>query len=271
MENPDKSRILILPHSFLIKEYLKIAQDKEKLLDFYYKGLQVFDEITSHSEQNLGKFINENNKILSGRHAFIILQTKNAIDSFFIHHLALKNGLCNATVFNLRYCFETLIKNYFYLTRPVGEKDIERYKDCRFTDICNRLYGPLTLENNIKKLYEGLSIKSHAGIISSSPAFECSPDTYKDSLECGIFWLHGYFVFLLECFNQFISEEDRIKIHNFFWEFSKIFNNNSPSFIPDKDDIIPLLKFQNISLVNPDTLGEFKRDKQEYLDNSNSY
>ncbi len=267
MNEPEKSKIYILPHSLLMKEYSKIAKEEEKLLDFYYKNLELFDAIFSHSEQNLGKFINENQKSLSGRYAWIILQTKNAIDSFFIHHLALKNGLCNATIFNLRYCFETIIKNYFYLTRSVGEKDIEKYDKWNFTDICIKIYTPLTLENRIKKLYHGLSIKSHAGIESSSPSYECSPETYKDSLGTGIYLLHGHFVFLLECFNQFISEEDRTQIKNFLLEFANLLES-VPSFIPDKENIIPLLKFQNIFWVIEVNIDELKRDREEYLNNS---
>lgn len=268
MNEPDKSKIIIYPHSMLMKEYLKIAKQEEKNLDFYYKSVQAFDEIFTYSQQNLVVFINENNKVLCGRYAYIILQTKNAIDSFFIYHLALKNGLCNATVLNLRYCLETLTKNYFYLTRLVGEKDMLRYDKWNFTDIRSRLYIPITIETRFKPLYDNLSIKSHAGIKSSSPAFECSPDTYKDMLETGIYLLHAHFVFLLECFNQFISKENDIKIHNFFWEFDTLFNHEIPTFIPDKKEIIPLLKFQNINMVTPENVENLKRDKEEYLNNS---
>ncbi len=262
-----KDKTFIYPHSILIKEYLKIAQQEEKLLDFYYRSLQIFDGIASHSEQNLGIFVNENNKSLSGRYAYIILQTKNALDSFFIHYFALKNGLCNATVLNLRYCFETLLKGYFYITLPLGEKDLRRYHELKQWKIRKKLYTGL-LKKKINKLYKMLSVKSHTTIVSSFSAYECSPDTYKDSLETGLYLLHGYFVFFLECFNQFISEKFRKKIKSFFIEFAKVFDNISPTFIPNKEDITSFLKFQDIKMVNPTDVGKLKRDRAKYLNNS---
>lgn len=265
----DKSEgIIIYPHSLLMKEYLKIAQQEGRLLDFYFRSLQIFDEVFSKSEQGFGRFINGANKYLAGRYAYIILELKNSLDSFFAHYLILKNGLCDSSILHLRYFHESLTKNYFYLTRPIREKDMEKYNSWNFTDIRKRIYTEHTIETRFKPLYHALSTKSHAGIHSSSPTFECSPNSYKDSLETGIFFLHSYFVFLLECFNQFISQEDRIKIRNFFGEFSNAFPNEIPAFIPDKEDIIPFLKFQNIKMVNPIDVEKLKRNKQEYLDNS---
>ncbi len=264
----DKSKTIIWPHFLLIKKYLEIAQKEENLLNFYYKSLNSFDRILDNSKQNFGKFINDNNKPLSGRYIYIILQTKNALDSFFGHYFILKNGLCNASIPNLRFCYETLLKNYFYLTLPIGEKDFAKYHDLRHFDLGNQLYTIKSLEGSHQKLYKMLSIKSHAGIVSSSPSYECSPEMYKDSLETGIYLLHGYFVFLLECFNQFILKVDRNKIKEFFGGFSKIFEGEFPTFIPDKEEINSLLKFQNINLIDPINVEEFKRDKREYLDNS---
>jgi len=264
----DKEATIILPHFLLMNEYLKIAQKEENLLNFYYQNLDLFDRIFSNSEQIFGKFINDNNKLLSGRYAYIILQTKNALDSFLGHYFILKNGLCNASIPNLRYCYETLLKNYFYLTLPIGEKDFVKYHSIEPFKIRNQLYTPKSLESSHRKLYRMLSTKSHAGIISSSPSFECSASMYKDSLEVGIYLLYGHFVFLLECFNRFISVEDRERIKNLFREFAKLFENKFPSFIPDKEGINPLLKFQNTNSINPVNVEEFKRDKLEYLDNS---
>ena len=266
MDNP-KDEIIILPHFLLMKEYLKIAKEEENLFNFYYKSLESFDKVFFDSQQNFGIFINDNNKSLSGRYAYIILQTKNALDSFFSHYFILKNGLCNSSIPNMRYFYETLLKNYFYLTLPAGEKDLVRYHGTQARDVRNRLYNLQSLENSHRKLYSMLSKKSHAGIISCAPSYECSPSMYMDSLETGIYLLHGYFVFLLECFNQFISTEDREQIKRFFGEFDNIFKV-IPSFIPDREDIVPLLKFQNIRLVTPVNVDEFKRDKKEYLENS---
>lgn len=263
-----KDKTILLPHFLLMKEYLKIAQEEENLFNFYYKSLDSFDRMLSNIEQTFGKFINDNNKPLSGRYAYIILQTKNALDSFFGHYFILKNGLCNASIPNLRYCYETLLKNYFYLTLPVGEKEFIKYHNIEPFKIRNKLYTQLSLESSHQKLYRMLSTKSHAGIISSSPAFECSPSMYKDSIEFGIYLFYGYFVFLLECFNQFISAENREQIKDFFRKFAKIFDNKFPSFIPDKEEISPLLKFQNTNLITPINVEEFKRDRKEYLDNS---
>jgi hypothetical protein len=265
MDNPEKT--YIFPHYLLMEEYLKIAKEEEHLFDFYHKSLQSFDKIFSNAEQNFGQFINENSKPLSGRYAYIILQTKNALDSFFGHYLTLKGGLCNSSILNLRYFYETLLKNYFYLTLPLGEKDLVKYHDTFPSEIRNKLYTITSLENSHRKLYSMLSTKSHAGIISSSPSYECSSSMYKDSIEMGIYLLHGYFVFLLECFNQFISEDDKNQIKNFLEEFVHQFES-IPIFIPDKEEIIPLLKFQNIFLVTKINIENFKRDKQEYLDNS---
>lgn len=263
-----KDKTIILPHFLLMKEYLKIAKEEENLFNFYYGSLQTLDKIFSNTQQTFGKFINDNNKPLSGRYAYIILQTKNALDSFFGHYFILKGGLCNSSIPNLRYCYETLLKNYFYLTRPQGEKDFVKYHKTKPSKIRNKLYTPTSLKNSHEKLYGRLSEKSHAGIVSSSPSFECSPSMYKDSLGFGIYLLYGHFVFLLECFNQFISIEDRKKIKSFFVEFAKIHDNAFPSFIPDKAEINSLLKFQNIDLVNPLSVEEFKRDRGEYLGNS---
>jgi len=263
-----KDLTIILPHSLLMKEYLKIVQKEEDLFNFYHKSLESFDKIFFNSQQNFGKFIDDNGKPLSGRYIYIILQIKNALDSFFGHYFILKNGLCNASIPNLRYCYETLLKNYFYLTLSIGEKTLVKTHDLRYFDLVNKLYTPMSFNNFHRKLYKMLSTKSHVGIISSSPSYECSYEMYKDSLETGILILHGYFVFLLECFNEFISEENRIEIKNFFGKFSKKFNDTFPSFIPDKEDIFSLLKFQNINLVTPENVEKLKRDKQEYLDNS---
>lgn len=261
-----KDTLTLLPHFLLIKEYLKIAQEEESLLNFYYKSLDAFDRIFSNSEQNFGKFINENKKQVSGRYAYIILQIENALDSFFAHYFILKNGLCNSATSNLRYCYETLLKNYFFLTLPTGEKDLIKYHKIKPWKIRRKLYIPPTSKKYSKKLYEGLSIKSHAGIISSS-SFQCCPEVYKDSLGFGIYLLHGYFVFLLECFNQFILEKDREQIKSFLEEFANLFES-IPSFIPDKEEIIPLLKFQNIFSVTKSNIENFKRDVEEYLNNS---
>ena len=222
--------VFIHPHSTLRKEYLKIALVEKDLLNFYYDSLNSFDKIFSNTEQSFGKFINvENNKQLTGRYIYIILQTKNALDSFFGHYFILKNGLCNASIPLLRFDYETLLKNYFYLTLPLGIKNLVKYHKIQQFEIRKTLYAPLTLENSHKKLYGRLSTKSHAGIISSSPAHDCSPEMYKDSLETGIWLLHGYFVFLLECFNQFISDEDRNKIKEFFVNFCNFFNGTNPT------------------------------------------
>ncbi|MBR9705091.1 hypothetical protein GOV12_06780 [Candidatus Pacearchaeota archaeon] len=263
----DKSKTKIWPHYLLMKEYLKIVKKEENLLDFYYKSLESFDKKFFNSHQTFGEFINENDKSLFGRYIYIIMQTKNALDSFFGHYFILKNGLCNASIPNLRFCYETLLKNYFYLVLPLGEKDLVKYHKTWPEKIRNKLYTVKSLEESHQKLYRMLSIKSHAGIVSSSPSYECSSETYKDSLETGIYLLHGYFVFLLECFNQFISTKDREQIKKFFGEFEKRFGV-IPSFIPDKENVSHLLKFQNINLVTPSNVEEFKRNKKEYLDNS---
>ena len=91
---------------------------------------------------------------------------------------------------------------------------------------------------------------------------------YKDSLEVGIYLLHGYFVFLLECFNKFMSVEDREKIKNFFWKFSNSFGEICPTFIPDKININLSLKFRNIGLLTPTNVDKLVRDNSEYLRNS---
>ena len=165
-----KDLTIIFPHFLLMKKYLKIAKKEENLLNFYYKSLDSFDRIFSNSEQTFGKFINDNNKPLSGRYIYIILQTKNALDSFFGHYFILKNGLCNASIPNLRYCYETLLKNYFYLTLPKKEKDLVKYHEINPSHIRNKLYTLASLENSHRKLYSMLSKKSHAGIVSSSPS-----------------------------------------------------------------------------------------------------
>ena len=267
MAEEKKDLTLILPHFLLMEKYLEVAKKEDKLLNFYYESLKSFDKITSNSEQAFGKFINDNGRSLSGRYIYIIIQTKNVLDSFFGHYFILKNGLCNTSVFNLRYCYETLLKNYFYLTLPSGEKVLVKYHDIFPSKIRDRLYTPKSLEESHRKLYGGLSRKSHAGIVSSSPPYECSPETYKDSLEFGIYLLHGHFVFLLECFNQFISTKDRDQIKKFFGEFDSIFGV-IPTFIPDKAEISSLLKFEDIQLVTPINVEKFKRDEEEYLENS---
>lgn len=264
----EKELTFILPHSMLIKEYLKLAEEEEDLFSFYYDSLLVFDKVFINAEQNFGGFINENGKQVSGRYAYIIFQTKNALDSFFGHYFILKNGLCNASIPNLRYFYETLLKNYFYLTLPQGEKDLVKYHEIKPFEIRNRIYTTEILDKSHKKLYSMLSTKSHAGIISSSPSYECSKTMYKDSLEVGIYLLYGYFVFLLECFNQFVTFGDREKVKHFFGGFAKRFNNSFPSFIPDKDEIVSILKFKDVYSVNPENVEILKREDKEYLQNS---
>lgn len=268
MDKSEDSLTYILPHFLLMPQYLEIAQKEENLFNFYYGSLDTFDRIFTNVEQIFGKFINDNQKPLAGRYAYIIMQIKNALDSFFGHYFVLKNGLCNTSILNLRYCYETLLKNYFYLTLKTGEKNLVKYHEIQQAEIRNKLYTLETLKKSHRKLYKMLSRKSHTGIISASPSYECSIGTYKDSLEFGIWLLYGYFVFLLECFNQFISVSDRNKIKDFFGMFSKLFEGVFPVFIPDKEEINSILKFRNVGLITPASVEEFKRDKEEYLGNS---
>lgn len=252
-------------------KYLKIAEKEKALFDFYKRSLDSFDRIFTNTEQEFGKFINENGKVLSGRYAYIILQTKNAIDFFFGHYFILKNGLCNASIPSLRYCYETLLKNYFYLTLPYGEKDLIKYHTYKVNRFRNSLYTSDALSKSHNILYDKLSDKSHVNIVSSSPSYKCSKIMYKDSLETGAYILHGHYIFILECFNQFISQDDRKKIKRFFGEFAHIFRNTSSSFIPNKDKTNSFLKFRNVGLVTPENVDLLKRDEKSYLDQSISY
>jgi hypothetical protein len=61
----ESSTIIIFPHFLLMREYLKVAEEEKDLLNFYYKSLEFFDKLVSHTEQSFGKFINENGKSLT--------------------------------------------------------------------------------------------------------------------------------------------------------------------------------------------------------------
>ena len=146
LEKSEESKTFVLLHSSLMKKYLQLAEEKKGLLDFYYQSLELFDVLFDNAWHNFGAFINNKDKVISGRYVYIYLQTKNALDSFFSNYFTFKNGLCNSSTLTLRYCFETLLKNYFYLTLPIGEKDFIKYHTLKPEKIRKKLYIPETLE-----------------------------------------------------------------------------------------------------------------------------
>lgn len=263
MDLKEGKKQILIPHSQLIEGYLKIGEKHKGIMDFYFESLNKFDNLFIQVNQNFGKFINGKGYALSGRYPYILLQMKSALDSFFCHYFSLNSGICKSSSIVLRHCYETLLRNYLFLTLP-EQDNVEMYQEIPQWMVEKKLYLPRTIRKHHRPLYKIFSNSAHAGIKSVYPSFMVSEGVFVDSLKTGLFLLYSYFVFIMDAFALFIPDEQQNKIRLFLNEFIKEFDSY-PTLIPDKEEIKDSLKIINQSVFAEKLNADIFRSGEEYL------